>query len=174
MVNFPLNSNGRYEVESGLFLNSISAIPDSVVTRPNDDISFSDSEGYGMVVEPSQDWPDIGAELSNNLSGATRAYIYDFSDGTLLGDTDISGLSAGDTFTFGVSISAGGQYSFVVDAEGSSFTVGRLDGSSDLYPYTSSDGNLELTGSIEGANGLTSFGNNEHAYSFTRIGDVGF
>jgi len=149
-------------------------IPDSVVSRTADNDSPTGSEQFGVIVEPSQDWSDIGAEISSNVSGATRAYIYDFNDGTLIGDTDISSLSGGDTFTFGVSISAGKQYSFVLDAEGSSYTRGYYDGSSDQYPITSPDGNLELTGSIEASGGVTAFGLNEHIWSFVRIGDVGF
>ena len=149
-------------------------IPDSVVTRQQDDATSPESSPFGMVVKPLEDWDDIGARLSNNTSGVTKAYIYDFSDGTLIADVDISSLSGGDAFTFGASIEANEQYSFVADAEGSSYTNGRFDGTTDLYPIDSPDGNLSFTGSIEAGGGLTGFGNNTHANVFREVGNVGF
>jgi hypothetical protein len=151
------------------------AIPDSVVSRPADDDSFTPtSSARGLVIEPSQDWPDIGARISSNTSGLTRAYIYQFSDGTLLNDTDISALSSGDSFTIaGVDLQAGTKYSFVADdADGDGeYTGGWYDSAS--FPYTSDDGNLSIVASIDGGN-VTTEGNSTHAYQFSEIGNVGF
>jgi len=158
----------EYEAHDALEVN---AIPDSVVSRDPDNNSGSDvTAKYGVRISVSQDWPEIGGELSGNMdSTATRAYVYRVSDGQLMGDTDISALAGGDTFTINLDIglTSGETYNFVVDAEGSSYNTGYDDSVS--YPYTSSDGNLEI---VDGANGTTSTAG--FAFCILRVGNVGF
>jgi len=148
-----------------------SAIPDSVVSRPNDDRTFNNSGKFGLQIETSQEWPDIGARISANPSGYTTAYVYDVSDGSLMGSTDISSLSPGDTFTVGLGtpLSAGSTYNFVLDAGGSNMAHGSLNFGN--YPYTSSDGNLQL---VDGAEGETGTPSGSDAINFVEIGNVGF
>jgi hypothetical protein len=128
-----------------------------------------------LRIESDVEWPDIGAEISSNTSGLTRAYIYRQSDGQLIGETDISGLSAGDTFRFSdVNLDAADgtdatKYNIVADAEGSSYTQGFKDSAS--YPFESADGNLRL---INGADDADGTNNNPGAPNIVRVGNVGF
>jgi hypothetical protein len=153
--------------------NVLRSIPDSVVTRPNDDGSVNSSEDFGVLIETSQTWPDIGARLSQNVAGLTRAYVYRVSDGQLMGDVDISSLSAGDAFTVGLDtgLSANTQYTVVADAEGADHTIGTLDESNISLPYTSSDGNLSI---VDNAQGSSAFGTNDDMVNILEVGDVGF
>lgn len=150
----------------------VSAIPDSVVSRQNDDhTSTGNTTKRGLRFETSVEWPKIGGTISANTSGVTRAYIYRVSDGSLLGETDISGLSAGDSFTieFDNPIESGDTYQFVADAEGSSYDQGYRDVEDISFPVTSNDGNLSIT---DGAGGNTS--TNSGISNIVTIGNVGF
>jgi len=154
----------------------LSAIPDSVVDRPNDNQSQSLTGQYGLRITSAVEWGRIGARISANVSGQTTAYLYRVSDGTLLVSKDISGLSAGDAFTIDPEPNlqpydgtASTEYNFVLDAGGNSWTAGRLSNNDTSYPYTSSDGDLEI---INGANGTSSTA--AAAYSLVEIGDIGF
>jgi len=141
-------------------------IPDSVVSRPTDNKNGSNSNKDGVRIETDVEWPEIDGKISANTSGATRAYIYRVSDGVLMGDTDISSLSAGDVFTINLdtNLVSGETYNFVLDAEGSSWTLGYYDSPS--FPYTSDDGNLSIvngakdeTGTSPTANAIVELGN---------------
>jgi len=170
-----LSFNGASEVRKGdgtVLWSSEPAIPDSVVSRPDDNNSFNNASDFGLLFYTAVEWPDIGGRLSANISGATRAYVYRVSDGQLMGDADISTLSAGDAFTVGLdsSLSAGSEFTFVVDAEGSTFDQGVYNQSISL-PYTSSDGNLEIR---DNAEGVSAYGQNDNLLNIVEIGDVGF
>jgi len=146
------------------------AIPDAVVSRPADnDTSIGPTDAFGLQIETAVDWPQIGARLSTNTSGVTRAYIYRVSDGTLLGDADISSLSAGDTFTVDLNspLTTGETYNFVVDAEGSEYDRGYNNNAS--FPYVSSDGDLSI---VNGARNQTDSDISVNILS--EIGNVGF
>lgn len=147
-----------------------SSIPDSVVSRPDDDASFeNDSFQFGLLIETSQSWPSIGARLSQNVSGQTRAYLYRVSDDTLIRDVDISGLSALDTFTFDdVDLSENTQYTVVVGAEGANMTHGQYEAAS--FPYTSSDSNLQI---VDNAETSSAWDNNDNAFNILEVGNVG-
>lgn len=136
--------------------DAVSAIPDSVVSRPSDNNSYNNTNGSprGVRIQTDVDWNKIGAKLSNNVSGATRAYVYRISDGQNLGDVNISSLSAGGAFTINLSepLVSGETYSFVVDAEGSGYTQGYYDAPS--FPYTSGDGNISITNGAGGSDAL--------------------
>jgi len=152
-----------------------SAIPDSVVSREADNDSTTEATKFGLRFYSDVEWPSIGAEISANTSNATTAYIYRVSDGTLMGQTDITGLGAGDTFTVGdVGLQAydgtdATTYNFVLDAGGSNWTAGYRSSTDSSFPYTSSDGNLTLETGAEGETGTDSA-----AISLIQIGDVGF
>ena len=155
---------------AGLMSVTRDDIPDSVVSRPDDDRSFDSENTFGVRIETSQEWEDFGGRLSQNISGQTRAYLYRVSDGQLMGDLDISGLSALDTFVISdVNLAANEQYNFVVDAEGSTFTQGSFENS--VYPYTSSDGNLEI---VNGAQGETGTPGGDDAINILEAGNIGF
>jgi hypothetical protein len=147
------------------------AIPDSVVSRDQDNhVDASGGAKFGIRISVSQEWPEIGAELSSQQDDSiTRAYVHRVSDGQLMGDTDISGLSGGDTFTITLdtALQSGEDYNFVVDAEGPGFNIGQDD--SPNFPYTSSDGNLEIT---NGARDDTNTFSEPSA--IVTVGDVGF
>lgn len=70
----------------------------------------------------------------------------------MVNSVDISSLSAGDVFRFNdVGLVGGNDYRLIADAGGSSYTMGHKNDAS--YPFTSSDGNLELTSSSRGSAG---------------------
>jgi len=153
---------------------SPNGIPDSVVERPADNSSASTTNKQGTRIETDVEWPEIGARLSANVSGPTRAYVFRVSDGQLMGDIDILNKVAGDTLTIDLDNplqpfdgTNATRYNFVADAEGASWTNGWLDGSS--FNYTSSDGNISM---INGASGET--GSYSDAQVFDKIGNVGF
>jgi hypothetical protein len=109
------------------------AIPDSQVLRSADTNSTSGSGDAGPVINPNVDLNGVKAEISENTADATAAYIRDSND-NILGQTDISGLSSGDTFQIdGVSMTSGSDYLLTLDAEGSQWTVGFYE--SPTYPY---------------------------------------
>ena len=147
---------------AGLF----DVIPDSVVAREDDNNSTSQTDNFGFEIELKADWPSIGARISNNTSGLTRAILQE-DDGTNIETIDISGLSAGEAFTFDdVDLQDGNKYRIITDAEGSSFTHGFFDGSQN-YPYTTAD--IDITNRIrDGSVDQGSPGN------INDIGNVGF
>ena len=152
---------------AGLF----DVIPDSVVSRPEDNSDFDQDGKRGVQITTDVEWPEIGARLSSNMgSDATRAYIYRVSDGNLLGDVDISSLSAGDTLTFDLSsdLVSGESYNIVLDAEGSEYLQG-INNDPD-FPYVSSDGDLTIESAGSGETGSTT----GFVSSFSEVGNVGF
>jgi len=143
-------------------------IPDSVVSRESDDSSFSTDIKFGVRFDTAVDWPKIGAKLSSNHSGGTRAYLYAEASGSLVDDVDISGISAGDTFVFdNAALTGGDSYRIVVGAEGSTYNSGIDD--NPTFPYTSPDGDLTITG---GANDATTISSDAH--NIIELGNVGF
>lgn len=166
-----LSVPGYSEVRKGdgtVVWSAGSDIPDSVVSRENDNSTFTTSELRGLQINSDDEWPSIGAELSGNTAGATTAYIYRVSDGTLMGQTDISGLSAGGTFTIeNVNLQPSTDYNFVVDAGGSDYDAGFYNSNS--YPYSSSDGNLRIVGAATGPSSTSG-----NPIVLKRVGNVGF
>ena len=146
-------------------------IPDRQVSRPQDDGSNDDDTRLvGVRIETTDEWPSIGGIISANVSGATQAKIYRVSDGSLMGDADISGLSAGDAFTVDdVNLQPDTEYNFLIDNGGDEYTAGFLSVSETDTPYVSDDGNLAI---IDGAEGET--GRNDGLLNIVTVGDVGF
>lgn len=126
----------RYGAHDPLELN---AIPDSVVSRPDDDSTFTQSISAGLVIQPASDFDAIAARISANTSGTTRARLYDYDPNVdaYVMTVDISGLSAGDTFSFDYNFKAGSEYGFELDDDGVSYRSGFI--TAIAYPYTSSD-----------------------------------
>jgi len=154
--------------------NYTDAIPDSVVDRPSDDNANTDkSVRFGVRIETSVEWPEIGAEISTNTVGVTRAEIYRVSDGTLMGSTTFASSSGGDTFTINLdnNLVSGETYNFVVDNQGSNYDRGfnGVSNNSNSFPFTSSDGNLEI---VSGAMNQT--GDDVSANCLLKVGNVGF
>ena len=126
----------------------VSAIPDSVVSRPDDNDEGGDqSVKIGHQIETKTSWPSIGARISNLTSGVTTAYLTDDNNNTIE-TTDISSLSAGDAFTFeNVNLEANTKYRIVLDADGSDFTPGiNNDIAESDFPFTSED--IDITARV--------------------------
>lgn len=141
------------------------AIPDTVVSRPQDDTSVVRDAQRGISFVPKENFSEVGFRVSDNSSGFTTAYIYDLSDDSLLKSLDVSDLSAGDTFTIESNYQADTEYSIALDADGSDYTVGYYEGEG--YPYTSDD--IDITGGItNGTDDAT------YPYCIVEIGNVGF
>jgi len=147
------------------------AIPDSVVSRPNDNKSTSDITGQsGLEIETKSVWPSIGARISDKTSGATEAQLRD-NNASVIATVDISGLSSGDTFVFdGVDLAANTTYQITLDAGGSVYTPGINDTSEgqQSYPYTSDD--VNITARIFDGNNPNEFA----VIAVNDIGDTGF
>jgi hypothetical protein len=67
------------------------------VETPNDNSSSNVSQGQGIGFEPRADLDGVRATISANVRNVSRAFIEN-ADGERLAQTDISGLSAGDSF----------------------------------------------------------------------------
>jgi len=126
-------------------------IPDTSISRDPDDTSTSTTTDFGIQIDTSVKWPKIDGKISTNTSGATKAYVYRKSDGTLYGSADISGLSAGDIFRIDLDTNmiSTETYMMLLDAEGSSWTVG-YDGDPS-FDYVSSDGDISITNGAKGS-----------------------
>ena len=147
--------------------SEVGAIPDSVVSRPDDDSTTSFIVDAGIEIQVKSNWPSIGARVSNNSSGTTRAYLLDADDGSLIDDVDISELSSGDAFTFkDVGLQDGEKYFITLDAEGSSYTLGFAE-DEENYPYTSDD--VDITDRVE--DGSVKSG---QIWAINDVGNVGF
>ena len=128
----------------------VTAIPDSRVSRDPDDPEETidnNTNAFGLRFETEVDWPErFDGRLSEETTGATRAYIYKVSDESLIGDADVSSVGAGNVFSIGLSedLDPSEEYNFVVDGEGSEYQFGRDTDAS--FPYISSDENLTIIG----------------------------
>lgn len=118
--------------------NQISAIPDSVIDRPDDTDSASNAQYHGEILNPNQTLNKITATVSNNSSGLTEIGLYQSDGSQIAVDTSVS--SAGDTAVFdGLSLSSGTDYQILGYADGAVWTYGF---DLDEHPYTSSAGDL--------------------------------
>jgi hypothetical protein len=143
----------------------LSTIPDSVVSRPQDDDTVTQQRWKGAVVETSQEWPEIGAVISANSSGFETARIYDDGFNTIIDEADISNLSAGDTFFFSnANLQANTTYRFVMNAS-ERFEQGFLRATN--FVYTSSDGNLSITAGANRGSDISDF-----LWNYLKIGNV--
>ena len=127
-------------VRSGL-LGSAVDLPDEVVSRPDDGDVSNNDQTQGLKIELKSNWQSIGARISNNTQGATRAYLWDSNQSTI-DSLDISALSSGDAFAFeDVNLASGEQYYIVLDAEGEDHDTGFFS-ASDPYPYVGDSLNI--------------------------------
>jgi len=141
-------------------------IPDSVVTRENDSNQFEDDRELGMFFEPSEEWPDIGFTISQNVINATVAEIVTTDDEQLIGSKDVSSLSSGDSFVINnVNLNKDTEYIIRLSADGNEYTAGS---NVESTPIQSDDGLLSITdGYTEGSRANT-------LYNIVSIGRVGF
>ena len=150
----------------------IDAIPDSVASRPDDDGDTTGPESAGAQVETKSVWPSVGARISANVDGATKAYIYeddDNSQGQLIDDVDISSLTAGDAFTFDdVNLESNSKYHITIDAEGSEYTRGGNSDTANTYPYTSDD--IDISARVFDGSAST----DADIFNIVEVGNVGF
>ena len=145
----------------------IDAIPDTSVSRPDDeDVGEGETVKRGLVINSDISWPSIDAKLSANVSGLTKAYIYESEGGNLIGDKDISDLSSGDVFRFDdVDLDPDTDYNLVGDAEGSEYTRGDLRDAD--FPFESEDGDLRI---VDG--GINEDDTISTASNFVEIGNL--
>lgn len=107
-------------------------IPDPigpVTSRSPDNDSFSSSNDTGVRIETNRLLDGVYGSVSANTTGITRAYLFRIEDDgtrTRIADTAINSGS----FQFDMTLEAGRQYDITADAEGSSFTKGRISGHS--------------------------------------------
>lgn len=140
------------------------AIPDSVVSRPDDNSSTDAGNRSGIVVNPNNDFDRFAARLSDNVSNFTVCHIYDFDDGSwIVENKDISSKSAGDTIIFDISVNEGTEYGLSVSRDDSNlYTEGAYDSPS--YPYSGTDFDI--------VNGIVS-GTDKTSNKASNLNDVG-
>ena len=132
----------------------ISAIPDTSVSRPDDDDAVETPNEEGIRMETNVVWPEIDCRLSNLVENQTRCQVFravENDDDVLIGEEDISSINALDIFTVDLTedIVSDEEYEFIVGAEGSEYTLGRLEDPD--YPYVSDDGDISLIGGAKGS-----------------------
>jgi hypothetical protein len=174
------NDKARYAGADGLYLVSdgtdwytrsdvqdvLPPIPDSVVSRPDDNNSGSDStDNHGVVIQTSQEWPDIQARISSRSDTASdEEVVISDSNFAEIASVDVSTNVSGDVITFNdVNLSANTEYNIFLRA-----TNGRQRGYSPAsYPYTSSDGDLQIV-----AGYFNESTNTVNAYGIEQIGNI--
>ena len=169
----PLEIPGVQEVRSGdgrVFFDG-DAIPDSVVSRSDDDDTLTDTTGnYGIEISTSQEWPDIQARLSQNFSGAGEAVIWDANDGSgdIIETVDISDKSALDVFVFeDVDLNSDANYTITVnEGDIDSYDSGFKEIGD--FSFVSEDGNLEI---VNGASGTPPDGST-FGHSILEVGNI--
>ena len=149
----------------------LSAIPDSVVQRDADNVSVSGSDAgtYNgiYVTTGSSEWPQIQGRISQNSGSLGNAVVVG-PDDTIIQSVDVSALSAGDVVTFdNAALSPSTEYRFALEKADSNTTFGLDNG---LFPYTSSDGELEMTAGWQ--NGTLADNTGDYAFGFYEIGNV--
>ena len=147
------------------------AIPDSVVSRSDDDsTSTGVTTNVGIEISTSQEWINIQARLSQNVSGAEEAVIWDANDGNgdIIETVDISDKSALDVFVFeDVDLNADANYAITVnEGDSDSLDSGFKDDAD--FPFVSDDGNLEI---VDGATG-TPPDPSDNAHSILEVGNI--
>jgi len=142
-----------------------SAIPDTVASRPTDDDSVgSKTTARGLEITVNGDFSKIGAEISANTSGVTRARLLD-DQNNVLDTTDVSGLSSGSAFVFEADLAAGNSYRIALDDPDGSYTIGFSSATD--YPYTSTD--VDITGRFFGGSV-----DQNPAHAVNNVGKTGF
>jgi len=146
------------------------AQPQSVVTLANETDSRSRTGKSGVVIETKSLWPSIGATIGNITSGVTTAYLHFHTNnntiGSLIATTSLSGLSSGDSFAFqNVNIGANDEYAILVDAGGSSYSMGF---GNQAFPQTSAD--VDVIGGEDPASSTT---DTKSARGIIQVGNVG-
>jgi len=131
------------------FDTSASGIPDSAVSRPNDDDLFNNVNRIaGIQISTFIDFPAIDLEISALASGAELVKISRDSDGQVMGSADITGLTDGDIVRIDLdsNLAAGETYNIETGFNVSSYTKGfkdERDGDVTL-PIVSNDGNIQI------------------------------
>ena len=76
----------------------VNEIPDSVVSRPDDDTDSTTNDERGLLIEVSEQWSRIGVEISNITdSNQTGVVVRDHDDGSLMGYVEFDDKGPGDT-----------------------------------------------------------------------------
>ena len=129
----------QFEIPSPA-ISAGSVIPDSVTSRDSDDKTSSFTRSSGLAFSVNESYNAIGARISTNTSGVSRARLFDFSQSQYIASIDISAKSAGDAIAFNnISINSSAEYAIELDDNGNSYTVGYYAAGSGYYPITGSD-----------------------------------
>lgn len=116
--------------------NGVIEIASETATTPDDNSDATTSTKDGVLINPNVSASEVKAVISQNMIGATTAYLVQDSDGAQLDTTDISTLSSGDEFSLSASINSGQDYRLLLDADGSDYTRGIA---STNFPATSAN-----------------------------------
>jgi hypothetical protein len=126
----------------------------STADRPADDGSSSTNATRGIDFTPQTDLQGVSVTISANCQGITRIRLSTADSSPTEFDVVTGAFDAGDVVDLEADLNSSTKYSVVVDAEGSSYTLGEYGSASP--PYTSTDVNINegrIYGS--GTNGST-------------------
>jgi len=137
-----------FDVDFGVWGSVVSGerydIPDSVVSRPDDDDTFTGDHSDGMVVAFNDDFDSFAVRISNNSEDFERIRVYDYDEGVYIYSEDISDKNSDDTVVIDQNVEEGIDYGVELDNDGSDWTVGFYD-VRETYPYESEDVDIIAT-----------------------------
>lgn len=128
--------------------------PDSVVSRPSDDLTTDFSGSIGLVINPNNNLAKVGFRISQDTTGITRARVYDYSQSQYVFSKDISSKTSGDAVALDIQLDSGIDYGIELDDSGSSFTAGIAN--QDLTTVSGSDLDI-VARSIDGSTDTTNY-----------------
>ena len=160
------------------------AIPDSVVSRPDDDSTSTDDSEQGIVFTSDVRWTEIGFEVSSNTAGdfeEIRVHEVDMENGThiqMIHSEPAPSLSGGEELILDLDNPIEGdgtEYALTLWSDGESEPMGHYDDGG--FPHVSPDNNLSFIDGIN-ADGASipddGFSNIDRALLAKRLGNVGF
>jgi len=157
----------------------ISAIPDSVVERPEDDGTGQTRQTSGVIFKSTEEWPEIGAKVSaNEDDDANVAEVYRIEDDdstTLIGQLEETDIKAGFEFSVELDEPVDTEHEHLIGIRRDDFEVYTRGRNQNVeYPIFSDDDVLELVegGRVDDNGSLSRDGGDTQ--SIVKIGAVGF
>lgn len=139
----------QFEIPSPA-ISAGSTIPDTTAKRTDDDGTFTDlTSKRGVKFITNSDFSEVGYKISQNTSGFTTSYLYDFNQSTIVETKDVSNLTSLDTFSISHDYVGGREYGILLDNGGLAYDVGRY-GSGETPTISTTD--IDLVNAIKNTN----------------------
>jgi len=147
--------------------------PTGFAQRADDNQSGSSTNANGIKFETKALWPDIEFEISNNVSGLTRARIFE-SDGSTIVDTiTFSSAGSGDVIEFtGVDLPANNQFYIIGDNQGNSYNTGRIRVDQGALIPASTSANVDIINGASPDGGFGAARDASNTGNFLKVGNI--